>query len=396
MKIAIIAPSSLPVPAVKGGAVETLIDNFIYENERTLDNLEIYVFSNYERRAYLSSKNYKNTKFIWIKQKSITFRILNIILSGIRKLVYTNTPHFDMIIFWYFHKIYKFYKVIVEGNPVHHNEISRILGKNDVFYHVHSDIVNNPHFENIGNQRNSQIIAVSNYVRQRIIDNSKIPYENITVLMNGVRVNKNKNKLENIRFKFGLRKSDKVILFVGRIVQSKGIIHLLKALENISGEVDFRLLIVGSFGSNFGVGDEDQAQKAQVLSNIANLEDRVIFSGYVNQNEIYSYYMLSTIVVVPSICEDAGPLVPIEALHAGKPLIVTNSGGITEYVNSECAIIVEKENNNRLISDLSKTIIELLTNGNKRTIMEHKSLENSTNYNSRSYYNNFRKILLQT
>ena len=61
-KIAIICPAELPVPSVKGGAVETLIDHFLDENEKRGEQaLEIIVYSVYDINAELESKKYKNS-----------------------------------------------------------------------------------------------------------------------------------------------------------------------------------------------------------------------------------------------------------------------------------------------------------------------------------------------
>ena len=67
-KIAIICPAELPVPSVKGGAVETLIDHFLDENEKRGEQaLEIIVYSVYDINAELESKKYKNVKFKYFK-----------------------------------------------------------------------------------------------------------------------------------------------------------------------------------------------------------------------------------------------------------------------------------------------------------------------------------------
>ena len=65
MKVAIIAPQGLPVPPVKGGAIETLIDIVLKENEKH-HQLDIDVYTVYDQEAIKESKNYSNVNFIFL------------------------------------------------------------------------------------------------------------------------------------------------------------------------------------------------------------------------------------------------------------------------------------------------------------------------------------------
>ena len=63
MKVCIILPKGLPVPATKGGAIETLMHDIASCNE-VYNKLDITIVSTYEVKAYEESKKFKNTKFI--------------------------------------------------------------------------------------------------------------------------------------------------------------------------------------------------------------------------------------------------------------------------------------------------------------------------------------------
>ena len=65
MKIAIIGPQGLPVPPVKGGAIETLIDVVLRENEKE-KKLDIDVYTIYDKDAMEYSKKYKEVNFIYL------------------------------------------------------------------------------------------------------------------------------------------------------------------------------------------------------------------------------------------------------------------------------------------------------------------------------------------
>ena len=66
ISVCLIIPNAFPVPAVKGGAVETLVNNLLDENE-IYGNLIITVVSIYDEQAKMISSKYKNTEFIFIK-----------------------------------------------------------------------------------------------------------------------------------------------------------------------------------------------------------------------------------------------------------------------------------------------------------------------------------------
>lgn len=58
--------------------------------------------------------------------------------------------------------------------------------------------------------------------------------------------------------------------------------------------------------------------------------------------------------MIPSLCEDAAPLVPIEGMCSGLPLIVTDSGGMIEYIDDACALVVSRD---EIVKNLTKAIM---------------------------------------
>ncbi len=70
MKTIIVSPCGLPIPAVKGGAVLTLIESIIIQNEIN-KKMELTVIGVHDKEAVEKSKKYKNTNFIFIKEPKI-------------------------------------------------------------------------------------------------------------------------------------------------------------------------------------------------------------------------------------------------------------------------------------------------------------------------------------
>ena len=76
MKIAIICSSGLPVPAVKGGAIETLVEIICKENE-LYKKLDIDVYSIHDQEAIARSKEYEKTNFIYLCKSKRYMKIRN-------------------------------------------------------------------------------------------------------------------------------------------------------------------------------------------------------------------------------------------------------------------------------------------------------------------------------
>ncbi len=116
-----------------------------------------------------------------------------------------------------------------------------------------------------------------------------------------------------IREELGLRGT--VFLYVGRLTWAKGIDVLLDAYERLSkAHDDVSLLIVGD-----GADERRYRDRAQTLP-------RVSFVGFVEKEEMPSYYAAADVMVFPTL-GDANGLVVEEAMAAGVPVISSSSAG---------------------------------------------------------------------
>ena len=101
-KILLISPCGLPVPAVKGGAVATLIESLIKENENN-ETIKLTVVSSFFEKAKEESYKYKNTNFIFIKiTKSINFKYLHLLSNFTTDKLITikfNHSYFNIILY---------------------------------------------------------------------------------------------------------------------------------------------------------------------------------------------------------------------------------------------------------------------------------------------------------
>ncbi|MCX6722834.1 MAG: glycosyltransferase family 4 protein, partial [Candidatus Staskawiczbacteria bacterium] len=132
------------------------------------------------------------------------------------------------------------------------------------------------------------------------------------------------NKEEIIRKRFGLRKQDTIILFVGRMIKDMGLDIFIDSIPSVlEKKPDIKIIIVGAKGELF---DSAILLQSKYAKNIFIVPD-------VSFEELSSYYFIATIVVVPTPDERACMGMAIkEAMIAGKPVIAANSGGIPEAV----------------------------------------------------------------
>ena len=126
---------------------------------------------------------------------------------------------------------------------------------------------------------------------------------------------------------------------VTRITPEKGIHFLVRAIAELKGKIDTKLLIVGGPYFQKDV-DYMDALKQEVAD--LDVEDAVIFTGFLSDTRVVT--SLLDIVLVPSIIPEACPRTIIEAMAVGKPVIATPLGGSKELVTPETGILVPPEN----------------------------------------------------
>ncbi|MFH1398510.1 MAG: glycosyltransferase family 4 protein [Candidatus Woesearchaeota archaeon] len=203
----------------------------------------------------------------------------------------------------------------VSGKPlvvhVHATEFDRTANNhvNQLVYDI----------ERTGMHAADSIIAVSNFTKSKIVNKYGINPEKVNVVHNGCEL-----KHHKISKEFAIKKTDKVVLFLGRITFQKGPEYFLymaqKVLEHIP---NVKFVIAGS-------GDMDQfiiTKAAQM-----GLGKHVLFTGFLRGADIDRAYTMADVYVMPSVSEPFG-ITPLEAMMHQTPVIISKQSGVSEVVS---------------------------------------------------------------
>lgn len=155
---------------------------------------------------------------------------------------------------------------------------------------------------------------------------------------NGVNRPK-KQKAELITEKYGLEK-DSYILFLGRLVPEKGIKYLIEAFKQV--DTDKELVIAG--------GSSDTSEFENEIKELAKEDKRILFTGFVQGQELEELYSNAYVYVLPSDLEGM-PLSLLEAMSYGNCCLVSDIPECVDVVEDK-ALIFQKSDVNSLYTKL--------------------------------------------
>ncbi len=213
--------------------------------------------------------------------------------------------------------------------------------------------------------------ALKDLMVSRGVDGSKI-----TVVPNCVHTDlfSPLEKDQKLAKELGISDEDRVIGYIGSIVNYEGLDDLLAALALLvrDGITNFKFLMVG----DGAVLDELRQQVVEL-----GLQSYVVITGRVPHEEVQRYYSLVDITPFPRkphlVCEVVSPLKPFEAMASQKAVIVSSCAALTEIIkNGENGLIFEKGNILSLRDAIKRLIVDdelrrkLSTNGREWVVSE--------------------------
>jgi len=204
----------------------------------------------------------------------------------------------------------------------------------------------------------SLVIANSDYTKNEFIKLGvkKEKIIKIGTPPNYVKHTTDKSFLKEFRKKFA-KEDQKIILFVGELIELKGAEYAIKSLQYIKDNV--HLIIAGD-----GILMNDLKKLVKSL----NMEEKITFFGMANLEELGWLHDISDVYVCPPIIDSKGftenlcKTIP-EAMESGLPVIATNVGGVPEVIQNEMTgLLVEQKDSNAI----AESIDRLLTDSNLR------------------------------
>lgn len=401
MKKILLLPSLfLPIPCVKGGAVEQLI-TYLLEINESYENVKFIVISKFDSEA--ADTKYRNTSVYYFDEQNTSVHHLplfciryclyklfcKLFCNRISKHIF-KINHEPLNMYQYFcryiAKKEKVDSICIEGQwEVPFLHLRDIVGKENLFTHLHA-----VRDEQISLRRElPNSISISQYVHDNWVKDKSIVGRN-PILLNAANIDAFNiiitQEDRNVSRKLlGVEQNELLLLFCGRIIPVKGIRELLDAFDLLV-DMPIKLLLIGS--DSFGNSSNTEFEN-EIMQRISS-DKRIIPLGFVRNDKLPHYYSLADIQIIPTTCQEGAGMVAIEGMAAGLPLITTVSGGLVEYVNDEVAIQLPIDKN--LYLNIANAIKHLHQNPNKRHNMGQAGKDRAKMFSKENYYKNFIEI----
>jgi glycosyltransferase involved in cell wall biosynthesis len=227
--------------------------------------------------------------------------------------------------------------------------VARMSGK-PLVVHVHStefdrsgEHVNQMiyDFERMGMHAADKIIAVSYLTRNIIISRYGVSGNKVEVVYNGVERNGNGNGNGT-----GIKRNEKVVLFLGRITMQKGPDYFLRAAKKVLEKMDNVKFVMAGSG--------DMMHRAVEMAAGLGIGSKVLFTGFLRGEDVQKIYKMADLYVMPSVSEPFG-IAPLEALDNDVPVIISKQSGVSEVIHH--ALKVDFWD----VDDIANKIVAVLT-----------------------------------
>jgi glycosyltransferase involved in cell wall biosynthesis len=198
-------------------------------------------------------------------------------------------------------------------------------------------------------RRSRKIIAVSYYTKNDIINHFKVGHEKIIVTYEGVAKLENNSidnndKIANLSY----NNIKPFLLYVGNAYPHKNLEGFIEIFDKIhKEEPDLNLILVGR-DDYFFKRVKDFAKKFK------SIENRVVFPGYVADQELVWFFQNASAYVFPSLYEGFG-LPPLEAMSYGCPVVSSNKTSMPEILG-DAAIYFDPEKEEETVSSVLKIL----------------------------------------
>ena len=210
------------------------------------------------------------------------------------------------------------------------------------------------------------IITISEAAKKDIIKFYKIDEDKITVAYPGHSLSfkpvNDKAKVEKIKNQYKIQGN--YIIYIGTIQPRKNLVRLIEAMKDIQ---DLKLVLVGK---TKGLGRQGwKYQEILATPSKLGIENKVIFTGFVPDEELVYLLSGASAFVFPSLWEGFGIPV-VDAMACGKPVIVSNVASLPEIVG-DAGVLVDPNS----VDSIKDGILKLVNDKALMQRLSHKSMD---------------------
>jgi glycosyltransferase involved in cell wall biosynthesis len=174
--------------------------------------------------------------------------------------------------------------------------------------------------ERRGMHKADRIIAVSEYTKKMLIKHYGVPEYKIDVVHNAV-----KSDFSRFQSTHHLNKTDKIVLFLGRMTIQKGPDYFLRMAAKVL-EKKTRVKFIMA-------GDGDMMNQVIQMAADLGIARNVLFAGFLQGDEVARAYSSADLYVMPSVSEPFG-IAPLEAIKSGTPVLISKQAGVSEVIKN--------------------------------------------------------------
>lgn len=314
MKLAYVFDRRLPSPAIRGGAIQLLIDGVLpylrKKNRITIFSIKDPKLPNKEKRG--------SVKYIRLSPDNYFKKVSKYLAKG----------NFDLI--------------HVLNRPDKVPDMKKAAPKSRFVISLHNDrfsedsISKEVAAKSIESVKN--IFTVSDYIKDTVKKRFPQAAPKLVTVYSGVNIkdyispqdSKADDIRKKLRKKYGITSDKKVILFAGRLIEKKGPHLLIEAMKDVMKKHKDAVLVI-SGGKYYS--DNGMTEYVKSLYKMAKpLGDKVVFTKFIKAEKMPEYYLMADLFVCSSQWNDPAARIHYEAMAAGTPIITTNRGGTPEII----------------------------------------------------------------
>jgi spore coat protein SA len=364
-KVAIIGPELYPIPPIRGGASEL----FIEKSSQAMTRYQPLIFSPADPTLPLQERRgpVQYFRFKVSPLKKLIYGWFKTYLADYEKQVAQTLEklapdiihiHNRPLLVPFFQERFPGKKIIFHMHNVY-NYLGRFEKPHGIF-EVPADLT----------------LACSRFLldeeKNRMVCGSKQQ----AVVYNGVDTEAfqpawtRKKETADLRGHYGLE-GKKVVLYTGKIRESKGVMILFAAMKQVfSQEPRAHLVLAGGTGFGYKRTDKRTDFYNRLQQEIAPFRNRVTMIPFTPPQDMPRIYLLGDVFAAPSQLAEALGMVFLEASACGLPIIGTAQGGIPEIVkDGETGHLLREKDN---IEELRSNILELLQDPERARAMGEK------------------------